>query len=396
MKLLREIHFPKTQLISTENGFENNQLATTANLAQELLSELPSAKVSPMKFSEINPIEKWLDCIDIETVGGRLSVPSNVTFQTSRGRVRATDLKIDDDIEHFICDPTVNAASRLKPTAIELEWKAHYTRQGKVCGALVASGAIRKTRVKNSTTLKREPQMVLQICNYQKATPEFLDIENHHPLAAELKSYFGKTKIRSTFSHNNKVKNKDGDEAIWRSKITHLYIPKHFLPVIFEDKNECIQWVLNQPPETMRAFLRVLYTVDASLSQKRLRLPCKDLDKLNMIKLMLTRFGVHSFVKENKVSCKGVKRISYLLIIDGDDLFRFQQYIGFEKEYDFKEKNDAIIEFKAERDRRNKVAERPYSKITNISKEQRLCYGIAVMVQTDICKLGLNGFKCYF
>lgn len=394
MKTIRHIYIPRDSLIFTGHGLEKlSKISATSNLPQELGAELPLMQITP---SVLLPKET-LECVQIATDSlNRLELPLETIVCTRRGRVAVCDLREDDEIEHFLCDPTIPREH--KKSKIEEQWSTHYTMVGRILGALIATGTFRyQTKKRRDGT--HGFQMVLQAGHVGLSSddPIFRDDNQYHPLAVEFEKYFGQGTLRNHYA--SRPDPKDKTKTLYRSKITHLTIPKHFFGIIFHNKEEILEWMLDQPMDTIKGFLRVLFTCDATINNRRMRLPCVQLEKAQIIKILLTRVGVYSHIKKNiTTKCKnGESRDSYFLVIDSDDLiFRFPQFVGIDREYDYRKKWETIEEFRSARGKRNKMVEPPFSKITSIKRAWLECERITILGNSEVCKLGIDSFKCYF
>lgn len=357
-------------------------------VTDESFSNATGDFVSPSPLiTSVGPTTE-VDCVKILTKElAEIVLPLDTLVGTTRGRIKARDLTIDDEILTFISDPLV------LPEPKKGSWESFWATQGRLAGWLIGDGTFRNsTRQNKNGTSVRVSQMVLYFC-----TEKDVDID---PTCQELADLL-QVKCHSYFQNKGK------------SKVSTLGIPKHFFEQQFSCKEELEIYIQKKDNHFLQQYLRSFFSADGTIgsgpSSNTVRLSQSNLPRLQRVRILLARFGIFSKIYRNgkpgiytwwekdevtgeRVAVRqGPKKAPYNLVIDGIHCHTFREVIGFDHAKKTAEL-DVLCAKKVNflnRTQANIVAEIEHIKAPCREIEVELAQG------APAAQIALNGFKVY-
>jgi len=248
--------------------------------------------------------------------GYRTTLHQDQYIVTPRGVKQAKELTLDDcayltssmamgytEEDAYIMSTDVEGGASLLDRQFNM---------GRVLGWLIGDGTIKKST--------RQTQYLLYFCH--------TDI----PLAYKFAELFGGVSVG--------IQTNNGSPT--GTKTATVNIPVALMPKRYTTKEDIDADMFTMPVETVRGYLRGLFSADGSVAQYSISLNQSNLPRLETVQKLLMHFGIvssislrseagtYNWVKNGEVVATGPKKANYTLVISGWSCNQFMAEIGFD------------------------------------------------------------------
>jgi hypothetical protein len=250
--------------------------------------------------------------------GYRTVLHPSTMVMTARGLKLAAELTEEDCVLLMTQSPLGYDATTSETMYMDEEEGASLLEDqyniGRILGWLVGDGTIRKSA--------KQTQYILYFCH------------NDIPLAHYFAEQLGGVSVG--IQTNNGSPN--------NTKTATVNIPVKLMPTRYTSKDEIDADMYSMPVETIRGYLRGLFSADASVDKYTILLSQSNEARLVTVQKLLLHFGIvssislrseagtYNWTKEGKVIATGPKKANYSLIISGWNCNQFLSEIGFDVE----------------------------------------------------------------
>ena len=250
--------------------------------------------------------------------GYETTLHADTVVVTSRGLKVAAELS-EDDCVMLMNECPMGYDETTSVTMMEDEVSGYELLEkqynlGRLLGWLVGDGTIRRS--------PRQTQYLLYFCHQ--------DIPLAHYFAEQLGG------VAVGIHANNGSPN--------NTKTATVNIPVRLMPKRYETKDELDADLFNMPLETVRGYLRGLFSADGTVDKYTIVLSQSNENRLQIVQKLLLHFGVvctvslrseagtYNWVKNGAVVATGPKKANYILTISGWNCNKFMEEIGFDVE----------------------------------------------------------------